>query len=307
MGYVVEKKGFEDWKAALRASSDKRLVKLKGVALGLSEESFSEMYTLANDKYAAAASKLGIDIPRDDESAIKSCFGVWQVSDAIPRPRSISSRDTRPLAGKVALITGASSGIGKAIALALSDAGASVCIGARREKIVREIANALRTKAPAAGVAVDVTKRDQVKKFVAECQRSLGMPDIVVNCAGVMNYTLMKDAEVDLWTKEVDVNIKGTLNIIGEVLPSMVARSTGHIVNLSSDAGVKAFPGLAVYSGTKFFIEGMSSALRAEVAETGVKVTVIQPGDVKTSISDNQANNEARATYAQSSKEKILA
>ena len=263
------------------------------------------MATFDNRKFVAAGTKYGIEMPIIDSNLIGEYVAQWRSSDIIPRPRSLSNAGARPLEGKVALITGATSGIGKAIAATLSASGASVCIGARREALVQSIASSLskKHKTNVVGVKVDVTNREQVNAFAETC-KGARKPDFLINCAGVMHYTLMQDCEVDIWEKEVDVNIKGTLNCIGSVLKSMVARGSGHIVNISSDAGVKAFPGLSVYSATKFAIEGLSNAMRQELAETGVKVTVVQPGDVKTEISANQANNEARSLYAQGSKDR---
>jgi len=130
----------------------------------------------------------------------------------------------------------------------------------------------------------------------------LGAPvSILVNNAGVMHYTYMRNLHEDEWEQAVDVNCKGVLNGVGAVLPGMLSRRNGHIINLSSDAGRKAFPGLAVYSGTKFFVEGMAQALRLECAGTGVKVTNIQPGDTKINLPACTTDEEARAAFAQSS------
>jgi len=124
---------------------------------------------------------------------------------------------------------------------------------------------------------------------------------ILVNNAGVMHYTYMRNLKEDEWEQAVDVNCKGVLNGIGAVLTGMLERGRGHIINISSDAGRKAFPGLAVYSGTKFFVEGTSQALRAECVGKGVKVTCIQPGDCKTELPACTTDEEARADFAQPS------
>jgi len=152
----------------------------------------------------------------------------------------------------------------------------------------------------------DVTVREQVAALVSQTESALGPVDILVNCAGLMYYTLMRNGHYDEWDKQIDVNCKGTTNTIGAVLPSMLARGKGHIVNISSDAGRRGFPGLAVYSGTKFYIEGMSQALRHEVKGSGVRVTCVQPGDVNTPLQNISTDTEANSQYNGSSSCQIL-
>ena len=105
-----------------------------------------------------------------------------------------------------------------------------------------------------------------------------------VNNAGVMYFTLMKNVLWDQWETTVDVNCKGAMYGIGSVLPGMLRRGSGHIVNITSDAGRKSFPGLGIYSGSKFFLEAVSQALRAETCSSGLRVTCIQPGNVETPL-----------------------
>ena len=108
-----------------------------------------------------------------------------------------------------------------------------------------------------------------------------------------MPYTYMKNLHEDEWELMVDVNCKGVLNGIGAVLPNMLKRRRGHIINISSDAGRKVFAGLTVYSATKHFVEAVSRGLRQECAEAGVRVTTIQPGDVKTDLASITTDQEA--------------
>ena len=129
-------------------------------------------------------------------------------------------------------------------------------------------------------VQTDVTQRDQVKRLVQQTISNLGPVDILINNAGVWYWSLMKNLREDLWDEQIDVNIKGLTNCIGAVLDGMVKRRTGHIVNMSSENGKKGFPGLAIYTGTKFYVEGLSLNLRQEVCKLGIRVTCIQPGDV---------------------------
>ncbi|KAH8065796.1 L-cystine transmembrane transporter [Aureococcus anophagefferens] len=166
----------------------------------------------------------------------------------------------------------------------------------RAAALAKEIASLHGCRAVA--VACDVTSRRAVKDAVAACARALGPPSILVNNAGVMHYTLMRNGHEDEWEQAVDVNCKGVLNGIGAVLPGMLAAGKGHVLSVSSDAGRKAFAGLAVYSGTKFFVEAVSQGLRAETAGTGVKVTTVQPGDTKSNLKSCTTDEEARARAA---------
>lgn len=111
--------------------------------------------------------------------------------------------------------------------------------------------------------------------------------------AGVMYFTSMKNLHEDEWERTVDVNCKGTMFGVGAVLGGMIERGSGHIVNISSDAGRRIFPSLAVYSASKFFVEAMSEGLRREVVGTGLKVTTIQPGDCATDLIMNNTDKEA--------------
>jgi NADP-dependent 3-hydroxy acid dehydrogenase YdfG len=108
-----------------------------------------------------------------------------------------------------------------------------------------------------------------------------------------MYYTMMKNVRAEEWDRTVEVNCKGALNCVGAVLPGMLERGGGHIVTISSDAGRVVFPGLAVYSASKFFVEALSKGLRLETAGTGVKVTTVQPGNVATDLLDLSGDEEA--------------
>jgi len=149
---------------------------------------------------------------------------------------------------------------------------------------------------------LDVTDRSNFKDFVKNVEQSIGPVDVLVNNAGVMSFTYMKNLKEDEWDLTVDVNVKGVLNGVGAVLEGMLDRKKGHIVNISSDAGRKAFVGLAVYSGSKFFVEGFSQALRQETAGTGVRVTTIQPGDVNSELTvrNSQIDQEAYTDFVAS-------
>lgn len=205
-------------------------------------------------------------------------------------------------------MAGASSGIGAAVARALSREGVHVALAARRKPELLEVQESLDVEHGSRCLisATDVSDREQLKNLVALAEDELGPVDILVNCAGVMYYTLMKNLREDEWEQTVDVLCKGMLNCVGAVLGGMLDRGRGHIVTISSDAGRKIYPGLAAYTGGKFFVEGVSQALRLETAGSGLRVTTIQPGNVATDLLQMSGDDEALERYAQPSGAKAL-
>jgi len=189
---------------------------------------------------------------------------------------------------KVAIITGASSGIGYATALALSNAGAKVAIGARRVDRLEELAK----KISADGGEVfyqklDVTQRSECENFAKAVLEKWGSIDILVNNAGLMPLSLFKSLKVDEWDRMIDVNIKGVLYCTGSVILHMKEKKSGHIVNLSSVAGRTVFPTGTVYCATKHAITAFSEGLRQEFsARSNIRVTSIEPGVVATELTD---------------------
>jgi NADP-dependent 3-hydroxy acid dehydrogenase YdfG len=207
------------------------------------------------------------------------------------------------------VVTGASSGIGAAVARALAHEGAHLALAARRRDALLEVQTGLdrqHGKVRSLVVPTDITDRRQVKSLIARTEEELGPVEILVNCAGVMFYTLMSNLHEDDWEQTVDVLCKGMLNCVGAVLGGMLDRRRGHIVTISSDAGRKVFPGLAVYSGSKFFVEGLSQGLRLETAGMGLKVTTIQPGNVATDLLALSRDEEALERYGQPSSVRVL-
>ncbi len=215
--------------------------------------------------------------------------------------------NSESLQGRIGVVTGASSGIGAALAHALVHEGVRGARGTstRRACWLHTGLERQGSRARTLVVPTDVTDRQQVKSLVARTEEALGPVDILVNCAGVMFYTLMKNVYEDEWEKTVDVLCKGMLNCVGAVLKGMLERGRGHIVTISSDAGRKVFPGLAVYSGGKFFVEALSQGLRLETAGTGLKVTTIQPGNVATELPALSHDTEALKRYGQPSGARI--
>ncbi|PWZ02408.1 acetyl-CoA synthetase-like protein [Testicularia cyperi] len=215
----------------------------------------------------------------------------------------------RPLAGKVAVITGASSGIGAAVAKALAREGAHVSLAARRVDALESLKRDVYRTSRGGKVHVhktDVTDRAQVESLMQTTTNVLGPIDIIVSCAGVMYFTLMQNIKVDEWDQTVDVNCKGLLNVLSTSLPLMLPRGSGHIVAISSDAGRKVFPGLGVYSASKFFVEATLQSLRLETAGTGLRVTSVQPGNTATDLLGMSSDQEAIKKYGEPTGAKIL-
>lgn len=211
------------------------------------------------------------------------------------------------LGGKVAVITGASSGIGAAVAVGLAKEGARVVLAARRTDALEGV----KRKIVASGGQVlahktDVTDRQQVESLLATSTKHFGPVDIMVSCAGVMYFTMMANVQTEDWERTVDVNCKGLLHCISSTVPGMLSRGVGHFVAISSDAGRKVFPGLGVYSASKFFVEATLQALRVETAGTGLRVTSIQPGNTATELLGMSTDAEAIKKYGEPTGAKVL-
>jgi NADP-dependent 3-hydroxy acid dehydrogenase YdfG len=185
---------------------------------------------------------------------------------------------------KVIAITGASSGIGEAIARHLAAQGAKVALGARRQghldKIVDEIVAA---GGQALARAVDVTKRKEVEAFVEAAVQRFGRLDVFINNAGLMPLSPLAANKVEEWEQMVDVNIKGVLYGIAAALPRFQTQNSGHLINISSVAGHVVFPGGAVYCGTKFAVRAIAEGFRQE-AGANIRSTIICPGAVKSEL-----------------------
>lgn len=192
---------------------------------------------------------------------------------------------TEGIHNKVVLITGGSTGIGAETARLLASSGAKVAIAARRKDKLDEVVAAIEA---AGGVAraysLDVRDKQQVESVVAATVADFGRLDVLINNAGLMPIRPMVEVNTDEWDAMIDINLKGTLYGIAAVLPRFMAQESGHIINLSSVAGVKVFaPGGTVYSGTKFAVSAISEGLRQEVGDK-VRVTSIAPGAVESEL-----------------------
>lgn len=189
------------------------------------------------------------------------------------------------IAGKVIVITGASSGLGEATARLLSSQGAIVALGARRLERIQALANDLAgTGAQAIAVETDVTHCDQVKRLVDTAVQQFGRIDVMINNAGLMPHSPLERLKVSDWDRMIDVNLKGVLYGIAGALPHMQQQKSGHIINVSSVAGHKVRPGSAVYAATKTAVRVLSEGLRMEVKPYNIRTTVISPGAVATEL-----------------------
>ena len=186
---------------------------------------------------------------------------------------------------KVVLITGGSTGIGAEVARLLASQGAKVAIAARRkDKLDQVVATIEAAGGSARAYSLDVTDKKQVEAVVAATVADFGQLDVLINNAGLMPIRPMAEVNTDEWDAMIDVNLKGTLYGIAAALPRFLAQESGHIINLSSVAGVKVFaPGGTVYSGTKFAVSAITEGLRQEVGDK-IRVTSIAPGAVESDL-----------------------
>ena len=189
------------------------------------------------------------------------------------------------IAGKVIVITGASSGLGEAAARHLSAAGATVVLGARRTDRLDIIAKELGARGgKVLALATDVTRRDDVKRLVDAAVEKFGRVDVMLNNAGLMPHSPLDRLKVDEWERMIDVNIKGVLYGIAAALFHMKRQKSGHIVNVSSVAGHKVTPAGAVYAATKHAVRALSEGLRQEVKPYNIRTTIISPGAMATEL-----------------------
>jgi len=190
------------------------------------------------------------------------------------------------LNGKVALVTGASSGIGAATAATLAAQGVKVGLAARRVPKLKERVKEIEAAGgQAMAIEMDVVNPASVRAGVDALVKAYGGIDILHNNAGLMPASDIETLKVDEWHRMVDVNIKGVLNSTAAVLPHLISRGEGHIINTSSIAGRKVFPGLSIYCATKHAITAFSEGLRLEIApKHKIRVTCIQPGAVDSEL-----------------------
>ena len=204
------------------------------------------------------------------------------------------SNTNDPINSKVVIITGASSGLGEATARRLADRGAKLVLAARREDRLKDLTEDLKSRgAEAIWQVTDVTDRNQVESLAAAAKEAFGRIDVLVNNAGLMPLAPLDALKVDEWEQMVDVNIKGVMYGIAAVLPTMREQHSGHILNLSSVAGHKVFPGAAVYCATKYAVKALSEGVRMEGGDE-LRSTNISPGAVATELTSTITDPDAK-------------
>lgn len=207
---------------------------------------------------------------------------------------------------KVVIITGASSGIGEATARLLAKQGAKVVLGARREDRLKQIADEIsKDGGQAVYQVLDVTRPSENEAIVGLAKDTFGRVDVIFLNAGIMPTSPVSALKTEEWNQAVDINIKGVLNGVAAVMPHFMAQKSGQVIATSSVAGIKAYPGSAVYGGTKFFVRDFMEVLRMESATEGtnIRTATIYPAAISTEllggITDPGAAESMKALYDQ--------
>jgi NADP-dependent 3-hydroxy acid dehydrogenase YdfG len=205
---------------------------------------------------------------------------------------------------KVVIVTGASSGIGYATALELSKAGAKVAAGARRVEKLETLKNEVQKHGGEIIVKkLDVTKKEDCDSFIDLVTKTWNHIDILINNAGIMPLSFFKNLKISEWEQMIDVNLKGVLYCTAAVIPFMITKKSGHIVNISSVAGRIVFPAGSVYCATKHAVTAFSEGLRQELSQRyNIKVTCIEPGVVSTEL-PNTITDKSLESFVESVKE----
>jgi NAD(P)-dependent dehydrogenase (short-subunit alcohol dehydrogenase family) len=200
----------------------------------------------------------------------------------------------QPLTGQVALVTGSGRGLGRAYAIALAKAGATVAVTARTESEIQTVQREIEQQGGhALAVSVDVTNKNAVAKLVTTIEQQLGPIDLLVNNAGVLR-AIGRVTEIDAvdWWREVEINLLGSFLCSQAVLPGMITRKRGRIINVASGGGLSAFDCFSAYSISKTALIRLSESLAIENKEYGIVVFAIHPGNVRTSMSEYLHDSE---------------
>jgi len=206
------------------------------------------------------------------------------------------SREKKPLSGAVALITGGSRGIGRAIARQLAMLGASVAICGRDVAALEESARSVgKIGVPVHSQIADVTKSSDITDLVAKTEAKLGLITILVNNAGIGLFGRSHEKTEADWDRVLDTNLKSVFLVSRAVAPSMIRRGSGDIINISSLAGKNTFAGGGIYCASKWGVVGLSGCMAEDLREHGIRVSVICPGSVATEFSARGAKDTSKA------------
>jgi len=196
--------------------------------------------------------------------------------------------------GKVVAITGASSGMGKAIAIALAKNGAKVVLGARRTEQLQQIVEEIKsTASEATSAQIDVKNKAELVRLVNTAIEKYGKLDVIVNNPGVSQLSRIDELDIDGWEEMIDINLKGVLYGMAAAIPVFKQQQSGHIINIISTSGIKITPMQGVYARTKNAIRTIAEAFRQE-SDGNIRITGISPGFVKTDFADNIKNEEMK-------------
>lgn len=213
------------------------------------------------------------------------------------------------LRGKVAIITGASSGIGKETALALADEEVCVVLAARREPRLREIAEVIRARGGRALIVpTDVSVQHHVERLIRMTMEHFGRIDLLINNAGYGLFASIEETTIDDVKRIMDVNFMGAFAAIKAVLPVMRRQGRGHIINVASVAGKRALPYSGAYSATKFAVVALSESLRVELADSGIEVSLVCPAATATEffqVAENRTGRRVRPVGPVQSAEEV--
>lgn len=189
------------------------------------------------------------------------------------------------LKGKTALITGAARGIGRASAIALAKEGVNIAMIARTEETLQTVAKEIEAEGVKTSFAIaDVSSNEEVTTAVAKLKEDLGEVDILINNAGIAKMGGFMDLEVTEWEKIIQVNLLGAYYVTRAVLPDMIERKSGDIINISSTAGQKGAPVTSAYSASKFGLMGLTESLAQEVRKHDIRVSALTPSTVSTDL-----------------------
>ncbi|MCL5030997.1 MAG: SDR family NAD(P)-dependent oxidoreductase [Bacteroidetes bacterium] len=193
------------------------------------------------------------------------------------------------LTNKIVFITGATSGIGKACAEEFAKEGANLILSARRIDKLNEISESLKNKygIKTYSFKLDVRNAEEVRRTISSLPEEWRKIDILINNAGLARgYSKIVDGEISHWEEMIDTNVKGLLYVTRQILPLMVERKSGHVINIGSTAGHEVYPNGNVYCATKFAVNALTQAIRMETIDKNIRVTTVDPGMVLTNFSN---------------------